>query len=396
MSILKQSCIGPGSNPAVKWRILALCHFVNDLPASNIETFAPLLVQKLGISVGMAGLLPSIGGLMHTLVQPVSGFLSDRYGHNRFILFGMIMSGFFGSLIPLSLNMSMALAAVLLWGIGTALFHPQAQGASGYVAMGATAIALSLFSLGGMLGSTIGPLYGIFLYHHLGWASPIAAVILPITAALLCQRAMPHIHQGNAQGQGIGLSLLPQRFGKVFCAIWPVWIITFTRDLARRGLLFLLPMQISFRGGSLAQIGMTILVMSFLSAVVPMMIVRCFKSISARRIIIIAEPLAATLALISTFLPLNWSLPLLVLAGCTEASSLPVTDALAQSLAPEDRSTVSSLTMGASYGLAGLFLSPLGLLADLTNIRTALMVAFCLPLVALPVIFLAWRRYNIQ
>ncbi|MDY3868730.1 MAG: MFS transporter [Pyramidobacter sp.] len=383
-------------SPRGLWNLLGLAHFINDLYAHFIEAFIPLLIRELGISMGAAGFLSTLGGLMHSVVQPVSGYVSDRLGHSAFIRWGILLTGFFGSLIPLSLNYPMALACCVLWGLGTALFHPQAQGAVGYLSGGEKIpLGLALFALGGTLGSAVGPLYGVFLYEHVPHAFlPVAGVILPLAAFFACGASMPRIHEPDGNGT-MGLSQLPRRFWGIFKLIWPVWCLTISRDLTKRAMIFLLPLLIASKGGSLALGGSMIFGTTVVAALAPLWVARWHPDWTATRAAAVSIPAGTALMCAGVFLPLVPSLACMVVGLGILSTGQALNDALAQSLAVHDRSTVSSLTMGLSYGLGGVIVTPAGMAAEAYGLNAVIIGAALIPLAGLAAVFFVWPRHHL-
>lgn len=390
---------GPALSPQAKWNILGAAHFVNDLYANYIEAFIPLLIRELGVSMGEAGFLATLGGLMHCLVQPLSGYLSDRLGHSKFIRYGILGTGLFGSLMPLSVNYAMALCCAVFWGIGTATLHPQAQGAVGYLAGNEgekIPFGLAVFSLGGTLGSAIGPLYGIFLYDTVPHAAlPLVGMILPVAVFLACGAAMPRIHERSAMA-GLGLSELPRHFWGILRQIWPVWVLTISRDFVKRGMLFLLPLLVASKGGSLALGGSMIFCSTFMAALAPLWVAKRHGGWSASKTALITMPAGMSLLIAGALLPLIPSLACMVLGAGILSAGTALNDALAQSLAVHDRSTVSSLTMGLSYGLAGVVAAPAGMAAERFGISAVVSLMALLPLVGLGAVLFIWPRYNLR
>lgn len=60
-------------------------------------------------------------------------------------------------------------------------------------------------------------------------------------------------------------------------------------------------------------------------------------------------------------------------------ASTPVTTAMAQRRCPDSRSMVSSLSNGVSWGIANLFVTPVGVIADIVGLQATLNVVAFLP-----------------
>lgn len=375
-----------------RWRVTALSHLVNDLHAQFVQVFTPLLAARLGLSLGQAGALTSLGGVMHMVVQPVAGYLSDRSGNNHLIVGGMLAAGFFSFLIPLASNFATALAFVFLWGLGTACFPPQAQGAASYSARPEElSRSISLFSFGGMLGSSLSPLYGVFMYQTFSPAIlPLAGLAIPLLAAAAVVRVVPQVKDPASEPSG--LRRLPSKLANMFGRIWPVWCVTFLRDTTCKALSFLLPLLVALRGGDLTQVGTVLFFLTFFSALAPLALVRLWPSARASRLLLFTLPIAAALLFVSRWLPLWTAVGAMSAASLFLTCSTPLVEVIAQSMAPNDRSTSSSLTMGLSFGAAGVMMTPLGFLAGRIGIEHALSLTALLPIAALGVVTFIWPR----
>src|SRR6185369_9530499 len=76
-------------------------------------------------------------------------------------------------------------------------------------------------------------------------------------------------------------------------------------------------------------------------------------------------------------------LVLLVLGGFVLQASLPVNVVLGQELSPRHSSTISSLLMGAAWGVGALLIGPVGALAGARGLHTALLSLACVLVVGL-------------
>jgi nitrate/nitrite transporter NarK len=105
--------------------------------------------------------------------------------------------------------------------------------------------------------------------------------------------------------------------------------------------------------------------------------------IAGRRVILASFIGGAPLFFAFLFLPEAVGLPCLILGAFVLQSSLPVNVVLGQELSPEHSSTISSLLMGAAWGVGALIIGPIGALADQRGIPAALTVLCGMLLVGL-------------
>jgi FSR family fosmidomycin resistance protein-like MFS transporter len=94
---------------------------------------------------------------------------------------------------------------------------------------------------------------------------------------------------------------------------------------------------------------------------------------------VIASFLGATpLYFAFLYLPDVPGLVALILGSFVLQASLPVNVVLGQELSPRHSSTISSLLMGAAWGVGALLISPIGALADHFGLTAALTALACM------------------
>ncbi len=381
------------TNPSfVKISLLCLGHFLNDVVASFLPTFVPVIVQRLGITMTQAGLLKSLSGIIHILGQPVLGYMADRSSRPWPIITGPIMAALGASLIPSAPNYGLALLFVSLWALGSATFHPQGHGAIGHVAdPQKLAFSLSLFSVAGVLGATVSPLYGLALAKLFGYTwMPLAAFVPVAALAILLIRYLPRVHdRETVPGENKGLF---RSLRDLFAVIYPVWGVSFARDAANQGVKFFLPLLITSRGGTVTEAGSVLFFIMIGCTVAPMIGGRLADRMGKERVMASVLILSPMFLLPAALLEGPLSYLLYMLGSAVISGSMPITAAMAQELAPDSRSLASSVVMGLSWGLGGFVMLPLGAVADHLGLVTTMGSIALLPLAALPFLLLKIRK----
>ncbi|HLZ48758.1 MAG TPA: MFS transporter, partial [Candidatus Limnocylindria bacterium] len=104
---------------------MASAHLINDSYAYMLPALLPLLIGKLGIGLGLAGLLVTLYQASSSFTQPVFGHMSDRGGRTRWMAWtGVALSGCAAALLGLAPSFAAVAIALLAGGLGTALYHP--------------------------------------------------------------------------------------------------------------------------------------------------------------------------------------------------------------------------------------------------------------------------------
>src|SRR5262249_58439918 len=108
--------------------LLLFCggHFLIDMYSSALGVMQPLLLAQFGLSLTQAGLLAGTLVFSSSMMQPVYGYLSDRFHSYLFTALAPALAGLFISSLGLASGYGTLLAMVWMGGAAIASFHPQA------------------------------------------------------------------------------------------------------------------------------------------------------------------------------------------------------------------------------------------------------------------------------
>ena len=377
-----------------KLLILSFTHFLNDVHGTFLATFIPIIVSNLGISYAQAGLLKSLSGFIHMVVQPMAGYVSDLFSRPYAIIVGPFMTALGATLLPLGPTYGATFLIVGLWAFGSAVYHPLGHGSVGYVGdPGKLAFYLAIFSVGGILGSTLSPLYAIFLAKVFGFGPlmPIAAIVPVSVGAFLVIRYIPTLKAEGSEGTPSPMGFF-RSFGKTFRVIFPVWMVCVCRDTAVEGIRFFLPLFIASKGGSIVNIGTILFLINTVGTFSPMLGGPIADRFGRRKVIEITMALSPLFLVPAALTSGILSVALYMIGNALLQGILPVTGAAAQEMAPGARSTAASMVTGLSFGLAGFLLAPIGALADRTSLTVVLIIIGALPLLPMPIFWTGWKK----
>ena len=165
---------------------MALAHLTNDSYAYILPALLPLLLGKLGIGLGLAGLLITLYQASSSFTQPVFGHMSDRGGRTRWMAWvGVALSGIAAAALGLAPNIAIVAIALLAGGLGTALYHPvSAALVAASVPQRSRGRWMSVYISAGNFGLPIGPfLIGVIIATiglDASWLIAIPAVVLAV------------------------------------------------------------------------------------------------------------------------------------------------------------------------------------------------------------------------
>lgn len=356
-------------------------HFINDLHSTALPTIIPMLVSSISISLSQAGLLNALFGITNIFGQPVSGYFADRQKKPWFAVWGPMLSVTGACLLPLAPNYASAFLFVGFMSMGTALFHPQGTGRSGGAA-GNTNIAffLSLFSASGSFGSAVGPLYVVFIISLIG--KPLfPLMLLPIFCICF------YIWKNIAIGQNFGDIVKEVTTAKYFFnnmreilgKVGDILIISTIRDATFQGIKVFLPMLIITKGGSIQSGGFSLFAITIACTVSGIIGGKLADKVGEHKLLMSSISISPIFLLFGLYSSGALSIFMLMIGFAFLQTSTPVTTAMAQQRCPGSRSTVSSLVMGVSWGIANLFASPIGFSADMIGLQTTMHIVAYLP-----------------
>jgi len=272
------------------------------------------------------------------------------------------------------------LAGVLIaGGLGGAAFHPPAAALVHRFAGQHRGFAMSFHITSGTLGQAMAPLLFAPFVQRFGLRATPWLVLpgLAVLAGYLLRR-VPRVERLHEAAAGGGLRAL-RPYARPLTLLY---VIVVLRTLTAISFSTFIPIMLTRRGMTLAQAGTAASI--YLCAVGAGGFVGgpIADRFGARRVIVLSLLAAVPfLALSLTFS--GWTLvALIALGGFLLQSTLPVNVTFAQTIAPISAATVSSLMMGFAWGVGGLAVPLVGMVADRIGIERTLMAMSFMPLVA--------------
>lgn len=138
--------------------VLSLGHLCSDINQSILSAVLPFLIAAYHYDYTTAAMLVTVSNVFGSIVQPFFGSIADKYNKPYIISIGVLLAGGGMALTGFISNFYGLCVAVIISGIGVAMFHPQA---AKLVSLSSDKTkqghGISIFSFGGKIGSTLGP-----------------------------------------------------------------------------------------------------------------------------------------------------------------------------------------------------------------------------------------------
>lgn len=155
------------------WALVGLLWVVvllNYLDRQVVFSLFPLLRSDLKLSDAQLGLVSSSFLWVYGMASPLAGFLSDRLGHRRVILFSLVIWSAVTALTGLVRNFGELIAARALMGLSEACYIPAAMAfLSAHHTDATRARAIGLHQSGIYCGIVLGGAGGGWMGEHYGW-----------------------------------------------------------------------------------------------------------------------------------------------------------------------------------------------------------------------------------
>lgn len=356
--------------------LLTAGHFSIDSYSSFLAPLLPLLVQKLDLSLSMVGALVAMSSITSSLSQPLFGMLSDRLARPWFVLLGPITAGAFLCAVGLAPSFPVMVALVMAGGLGVAAFHPQAAVLAGGL-LGRRGLAMSIFVSGGTAGFSAGPLVAVAIAGTLGleWTWLWALSALPVGALLLIWFRRMGRFEGHAFERPRWRELRP-----LAGPLGALYMSAVCRSIAGYGFMTFLPLHLVGTGHGVGFGGLVISAYLTAGALGAFLGGWLADRAGCRAVIVRSLFGGLPLFVAYPFLPGPWAIPAIVAGNFVLQMGLPVVVVMGQQIAPRHASTVSSMLMGAAWGMSMLMVGPAGMLADRQGIPVA-MLALALALI---------------
>jgi len=160
--------------------VMAICWYMSG-------PFIPLFIRSLGASVFLASLVLFTSGVASTMAVILSGFLSDRYGEKKLIIFSALIWGLASILYRFSTTWEEAIPAAIIASLSLSLFLPARMS---FIALNAkpssVATAYGFMNIAWPVGGILGPIMGGFIIKSYGWNSLFYSwIVMALTGMLL-------------------------------------------------------------------------------------------------------------------------------------------------------------------------------------------------------------------
>jgi FSR family fosmidomycin resistance protein-like MFS transporter len=366
--------------------ILTTGHLVNDFYSITLPFLLPTLIVAFDLSYLKAGFLTIATSLLSGFLQPVAGYLADKYAQRiktiqlGFFAFslGLIIAGF-------SVSYLMLLAAFFIFGLGQATFHAQSTNLVTREFPRTRGKSMGIHGVGGSIGNFSAPIVITSLITVLSWRHTVSILAIPGMLMIILLAKLLN----DPPGAPINTKGKPDISGKLLLLTLSYGLMNMTYI----GFLTFLPTYLVGNGSSLNQAGLINAIMLFVGFVAQPAGGFIYDKFGGRFVFTTSALLASAGLLLfsidSNFPPIM----LIIIIGAATQARFPVTLAMGSEIAKPESVGVS---VGFVFGLSGVLASftpaITGYAADSLGLQTSFLLLVVLAVLSLIVSFFLPKR----
>lgn len=370
---------------------IAFAHLINDLLQAVIPAAYPILKENFNLTFTQIGLITLAYQLAASLLQPLVGLYTDKKPKPYSQIFGMVFTSLGIVCLSYATGFSMIILSVVLVGIGSSIFHPEASRISFLASGGRRGLAQSIFQLGGNAGTALGPLLVALIVvpntqHYIIWflAAAIIGLLVLSRIAIWYQN---HLNSRTTKKAVIDLPNISQN--KIVLSVAILMVLIFSKFFYMASMSSYFTFYLMEKFNLSVQDSQFYLVLFLASCAIGTLIGGPLGDKFGRKYVIWFSVLgAAPFTLLLPYVDLFWTGVLSVLIGTIISSAFPAILVYAQELLPKKLGMVSGLFYGFAFGMGGLGSALLGNLADHTSITYVYYLCAYLPLIGIIALFL--------
>ena len=361
--------------------LLGLGHFTVDVYANLLPPLLPIFKEMYGLSYAATAGLTSIFAITSTLIQPIFGYLADRYGKKWIAALGVAWVAVLMCALGIAPGYAAIVAIVAFAGIGSAMFHPQGAAMVPKVSGNRKGFGVSIFAAGGSIGYSVMPLIAVMIVGWFGLRSLPLLIAPGLIVSYLLYRYAPDMEEDCARNH-IDLRQVAEGMGRVRSSLTALITVVSIRSWVCSGMLTFIPLYfaIQFKGWSFMGVDLTYVAPGFtlfiflISNAIGGIIGGSLSDRYGKKQVLVASMFASIPFFYLAFnCPTIMIWPFIALAGGLVYMSYPGTVIQAQEMLPRTQGMAGGLILGFGNGVGGLLVLLTGVISDHLGIFAGIM-----------------------
>ncbi len=355
-------------------------HFVHDTFSAFVSPLLPRIIEKLSLSLAMAGALWGFVQLP-ALLNPFIGYLADKLSLRYFVILAPAVTATLMSMLGLAPNYLTLAILLFAAGVSVAAFHAPAPPMIARISGNQLGKGMSLFMAGGELARAVGPLLVVWAVSVWTLEGFYRIMVLGWVASLFLYWRLRHIPARSDKRQDLRMMLPAVR--RLFV---PLLGVVIPRQLMLTALAVYLPTFMSLEGASLWTAGASLSIWE-LAGVGGALVGGTLSDRLGRKTVLLVVMSTSPLLMLLFLNVSGWLFVSVLLAlGFLSLSSAPVILTIVQEHFPHNRAMANGLYMSTTFLIRPVAAFIIGLLGDYFGLRSAFFWVAIASLLAVPMI----------
>lgn len=355
-----------------KWTLLVSGgHFWVDFYVNILPPILPMIGLLWGLSNSQLALIISIQSMTANFLQPVLGYLMDKYPQKWSLGLAIAIIAIPMCFIYLAQSYWIFVVMVTFAGLGSALYHPLGASRSVEGAGEDKALKMSVFSGVGSVGFAISPVITAAIVSSWGLKGLIYTIIPGLLWIFFLylvgkKRVVENKVQPSPPVEKICLPMYKPLFLLSCIVACRSWLVT--------ACIIFIPVWMALQGVGERQAGLYLTVFLLFGTIGGFSFGYLYPMLGQKKVLIGSFIISLVLLPLIFIVGIKYLVWSLAIFGFMLMGSFPITVVIGQELLPGRAGLASGMTMGLAFGLGGLGTAVTGIMADHWGVVTALLL----------------------
>ncbi len=363
--------------------IISIAHLLHDIYSSFLAPILPLLIEKLGLTYSMIGVLTIIQRIP-SLLNPFIGLIADKMPVRYLIIVTPAITAVGASLFGLAPSYTVLAILLFIIGLSAALFHVPAPVMIKKISGNRTGRGMSYYMLGGEIARTVGPLIILGAVSIWGLEGTYKLIPFGLLASVILYFRLRKIKIS----EDVKSNRMQTGIRKTIKSLIPFFVIltgiVFFRALMKSALSTFLPTYLTVKGESLWAGGIALAILQLAGAIGTLFSGSISDVIGRKSSLIIISIASPVFMFLFTISDGFFTIPLIILMGFFLFASGPVLLALVQDRSIERHSLINGIYLTISFTASSVTIMIVGMLGDRIGLEQTFRIASLIALTAIP------------
>jgi len=351
---------------------LSVVHLVHDIYTSFLAPALPKIIEKLGMSYGMAGLLAVIQRIP-SLFNPLMGIIAERPSMKYLVIVSPAITAVAMSLIGIAPSYIFLAILLFVSGISSMMWHIPSPVMIKFLSGSRTGKGMSFYMVGGELARTLGPLVILGVIALWGLEGTWKMMPLGFVASFVLYLNFRNVDiKPSEQSRNEG------NYWKIFRRYSAAFILTggftFFQAGVKASVTYYLPTFLTdSEGHSLAFADISLTILQLAGAAGALFAGTISDRLGRTQTLLIISMVTPLLMLIFLNVEGGWIIPVLIPLGFFLFAPTAVMMAMIQDLNTEKKAFVNAIYMTINFFISSMVIPMVGVLTDHFGFQTSYM-----------------------